>query len=168
MTTQRPFEQTLEDFEMLVFDSVHRFRRSHGSVGSLEDMLNDGMYFFVIAYATWKKDRSSFQTWLPFVIYKGFLESRRRYARRAEKYPREPGEYNLTEIPSHRNSFCPYRFAGELSPDAREAIDETLRLEFCRNASRLNKRRALFKVLLGKGWEESRIETVFNEIQEAL
>lgn len=166
MPSPSAFAATFDDFEMLIYDSVHDFRRKYGTVGTFESMMDEAFLQFVKAYVTWRRERAEFSTWLRFVITKGFLDIRRQFARRMTRQPTDHAA-DLNDIAS-RERFNLKDFTAQLSDDAQYAVHVALSIDFNDRCSRLNKRRRIYKTLLNKGWDMARIESTFTEIGEAL
>lgn len=161
---------TFADVQDLIYHTLHRFKARHG--GEWDDLLSDAHELFFIAYNR-HDGRSSFQTYVVWVIWKGLLE----YVRRnAKHYSRCDCADALDEHVMRRTSeFSIPEFAADLSRDAKLVLCLTLDQPFLQSAvpgtpkiSPGRFRTALRKYLLSKGWTGSRVTAAFDEMTEAL
>lgn len=170
---QDAFTQSYQEVELLIFDTVHSFRRRYG--GDFQELLSEARVAFCESYITYDDDYP-FSTWVRFKCWTRLLEDRRR---RARLYGR-PGHPNCPlPLPNHlsHRDFDLCQFLDDLPTDAgivaTMALEAPLDVLLClkgefkiKNAH--NIRRALHEALVDMGWTASRIADAFETVRDAL
>lgn len=166
--------ETHADVHGLIVDTARRFRDSHG--GEIEELIAEARLCFMLAYQDWNPASSSFTHWVRQKIWFGLLDTARRHAKRAERFPLQP-DAELGDVPCRAAGWELGSFLGELGADARLvaelAIDPPVdvRLSAAQRRGEHNPRSirlALVEYLTDLGWSSARVAESFDEIAENL
>jgi hypothetical protein len=148
----------LRDF---IYHTCHKFQSKYG--GDFEELVSEANEYYMDARRSYDPKKAKLITWVGFRIYKGLLETRRRWAYRNNRVAMG----QLAHDPVQQERFRLDRLIKEVSQDAQKVLRIVLG-----NDPPIRKaipfRSALVEFLRGLGWAGERIIETFLEIKEAL
>ncbi len=152
-----------DDHKNLIFSRLNRFCLLNDCQQDKDELLIEADIAFVRVTQTWKEGEVAFSSYLALCVDRALRD----FWDAWKKHPRGMGDSTSTEQLSSRREFNMPLFLGEVSQDAREAIQTALAQP--NNIINPNTRKKLVKhALKDMGWTGRRIAQCWKEIREAL
>lgn len=161
---QDAINETFRDTERLVYHTIHRFIRTYG--GEFEDLMELVGPTFMRAYDGYDRHKSKFSARLSFLLWKEFLEQRRKSYRKKNQLvvygELDPEAYQAP------TQFDRFTFLDSLSEDARLVVLTVFDTPWQFEPEPKTIRFILCEYLKGLSWNRQRITESFQEIRLAL
>lgn len=157
------------DVELLIYKTIHDFIRIYG--GNFDELLGESHLMFMTAVRRYD-NRSSFPTYVRWVVWHGLHELLRRTIRHSGKVTYMELDPNAFAAPP---AFNLNELAESLSSDAQEVLRlvmdtprELMKSIERRKGTGIAYRSVIRQYLVAIGWSPKRITNSFRELQEAL
>lgn len=162
-------DTTYKDTENLITYTCWKFHKSHG--GDFEELKAEANKLFLKAYSNFDYTKSSFGTWLYYIIWRGLLSWSAKESRQTQYYKNTVD----VDVPDKTSNWSLSDFMEELTSDARIvamlAIDtpkEIIDIVEAKGGEIRNIRSTIRQYLVTMGWGSKRITESFNEIRTCL
>lgn len=150
--------ETYLDVQKFIYSIVHQFVRQYG--GEFADLCADANIGFMDAVNKWDASKAAFTTYLRIRIWAVLIDRRRKELSRNARCGRI--NMDLTTVGNRDNSFSLDKFTEELSEDGRVMAEAAVRNPDIVSKAGLSRH---FKQM---GWNQSRIQSAFDEVREEM
>ncbi len=168
---EKALQETYKEMELLVYDTVHKFRRRYG--GDFEELNSEANLIFMKACSTYNPEKGQFSTWLVFLLRNGLIDNLKKRIKDSQHVTYGDIDEHRQDG-SHQNHFL-INLKDQLKEESKDVLSLILdmpkdleAMTLLRGGHPSNLRSSLRDYLLEYGWTVNQIKNSFLDIKKAL